>query len=91
MVSWLIDVGHRGNPYDIFDSFRGGGVDFKFREEPGFGLSFMGMSLILLGVFIGMNNRNKIIYAGTMITICLLLGLFIGITLLGNWIGDLTR
>lgn len=85
-VSWLIDVGYRGNPYDIFEPSTSSPVDFKFREEPGFGLSFMGMSLILLGVFIGMNNRNKIIYAGTMITICLLLGLLIGLTLLVNWL-----
>jgi len=69
----LVEIGHRGNPYDIFDGFRGGGVDFRFTPEPGFWTTFVDIGLILLGVFIGMNAKNWEYY---LILMEILIGLF---------------
>ncbi|MEQ9238226.1 hypothetical protein [Coleofasciculus sp. E2-BRE-01] len=80
----LVEIGYQGNPYDIFDGFRGGGVDFRFTPEPGFWATFMGMGLILIGVFIGMNTQNRIIYLITIGIIIGLFSLFIGLVYLLN-------
>ncbi|MEQ9368205.1 MAG: hypothetical protein RIG63_04120 [Coleofasciculus chthonoplastes F3-SA18-01] len=62
----LVVFGHRGTPDNIFESGNGG-VDFPLTPEPGLSSTFVGMGLILIGVFIGMNNQNKNFYLTTMI------------------------
>ncbi|MEQ9486391.1 MAG: hypothetical protein RIG27_29510 [Coleofasciculus sp. F4-SAH-05] len=65
-LQFLVVFGHRGTPDNIFES-GGGGVDFPLTPEPGLSSTFVGMGLILIGVFIGMNNQNKKFYLTTMI------------------------
>ncbi|WP_052307479.1 RNA-guided endonuclease InsQ/TnpB family protein [Coleofasciculus chthonoplastes] len=82
--SWVLLL-RTGNPYDFFDySSYHNQFGFRFTLEPGFWNVFMGMSLILLGVFIGMNNQNRIIYMFIIIVILYLLGLLIGMFLIFN-------
>lgn len=65
----LVVFGYRGkDPYNNFEP-GGGGVDFPLTPEPGVSNTFVGMGLIIIGVFIGMNNQNKIFYLTTMIPI----------------------
>ena len=76
--SWVLLFRRTMNPYDFFDYSRyNNQFGFTFTLETGVWNVFMGMNLILIGVFIGMNNQNRKIYAGTMITICLLVVLLI--------------
>jgi len=70
----LVVFGHRGTPDNIFES-GGGGIDFPLTPEPGLSIIFVGMGLILLGVFIGMNNQNRKVYLIPMMPIGTLIGL----------------
>ena len=73
--SWVLLFRRTMNPYDFFDYSRyNNQFGFTFTLETGVWNVFMGMNLILIGVFIGMNNQNRKKYLITMATI---IGLFI--------------
>jgi|GEM_PF-2392890 len=78
LSSWGLLFARTSDPYDFFDYSSYSSYDHRFSPmftlEPGFWNVFMGMNLILIGVFIGMNNQNRKKYLITMATI---IGLFI--------------
>lgn len=80
LMRWLVlaGVGHRGNPHNIFEP-GGSPVNFLFTLEPGFFVSLVGMSLLVIGVVIGMNNHNRKLYMTTITPIVVIVGLYINI------------
>lgn len=84
---WLLLVAGRRNPYNIFEP--GSTVDFYFTGEPGFVVSLVGMGLVAIGVFIGMNNRNRKRYliAMTAVIAIVVSFLVIGIGILHSIVG----
>ncbi|MGB7439906.1 MAG: hypothetical protein WA919_02465 [Coleofasciculaceae cyanobacterium] len=85
---WLLIAGGRRNPYNIFEP--GSTVDLRFfTVEPGFVVSIVGMGLVAIGVFIGMNNRNRKRYLIAMTAVIAIVGSFIVFLILLTKVGVL--